>query len=94
MLVPFCNLSPIARLYPTLILPLQRGGDLSNGISEQPRRINTPGKSGSILDYAVLGQAFGNTFLGKVALSEKWHIGHWVRCRSLGRVARTSKNST
>ena len=35
MWVPLCNFSPIARLYPTLILPLQRGGDLPNGIWEK-----------------------------------------------------------
>ncbi len=45
--VPPCNLSPRTRLYPTLILPLQRGGDLPNGISEKTRGTNTHGKLGS-----------------------------------------------
>jgi len=35
--VPPCNLRPMARLYPTLILPLQRGGSLPNGILEKAR---------------------------------------------------------
>ena len=35
-----CNLSPLARFYPTLILPLQRGGDLTDGILEKPKGTN------------------------------------------------------
>ena len=47
MWVSPCNVSPIARLYPTLILPLQRGGDLPNGMSEKtgnqhPRKTRKP----------------------------------------------------
>jgi hypothetical protein len=37
----------MARLYPTLILTLQRGGNLPNGILDKARGINTHGKPGS-----------------------------------------------
>ena len=42
-----CNLRPMARLYPTLILPFVRGGNLPNGILDKARGINSHGKPGS-----------------------------------------------
>jgi len=45
----------MARLYPTLILPLQRGGSLPNDIFEKARGINTHGKPGNTLKRALLG---------------------------------------
>jgi hypothetical protein len=49
MRVPLCNFLPIARLYSTLILPLQRGGDLLNTISEKTWGTNTPTKNPEVL---------------------------------------------